>query len=384
MNICVLGRQPAIGLAELEVLYGAHNVTPFGENCALVDASVDFARLGGTVKMGSVSTAFESNNLPRAFAWAAKNMPLRLQNTTGKLQIGVSLYGFNLPVSKLNAHALSLKKALKNAGHSVRATPNTESALSSAQSYHNKLAGKQGYELIVATDGRRTVIARLTDVQDIDSYTLRDRGRPKRDAFVGMLPPKLAQTIINLANPAKNDVVLDPFCGTGVVLMEAGIMGFQPYGTDIQEKMVRYSRDNVNWLREKNRMHFQARYEVADATEHIWLKPINTVACEGYLGQPLGGQSPSAEKLSEIMHECDSIMRAFLENINPQLLAGTRLCIAMPCWFVSDCVYHLSVLNELAALGFSRPELKHASYDELIYRREDQAVGRELVILTKS
>src|SRR5581483_12120222 len=62
------------------------------------------------------------------------------------------------------------------------------------------LTGPTGIELLlIATHDGQTIIARTTEVQDIDSYTLRDRGRPKRDARVGMMPPKLAQIIINLA-----------------------------------------------------------------------------------------------------------------------------------------------------------------------------------------
>jgi tRNA G10 N-methylase Trm11 len=40
-----------------------------------------------------------------------------------------------------------------------------------------------------------------------------------------MLPPKLAQTIVNLGTgpltPAQSHKVLDPFCGTGTTLVEA-------------------------------------------------------------------------------------------------------------------------------------------------------------------
>ncbi len=384
MNICVLGRQPAIGLAELEALYGAGAVTPFGDECALVDAGVDFSRLGGSSKIGSVSYSFDGVNLPRAFAWATKNMPLRLENTTGKLQIGVSLYGFNLPVSKQNAHALSLKKALRAHGHSVRVTPNTTNALSSAQSLHNKLAGKQGYELIIATDGKTTTIARLTDVQDIDSYTLRDRGRPKRDTFVGMLPPKLAQTIINLTSPEKNAVVLDPFCGTGVVLQEAMLMGYFAYGTDKSEKMVDFSEKNLQWLIARLQpISTEYRVETADATDHIWRQPLDVVACEGYLGQPLGGQTPPKEKLQDIISECNEIMRGFLKSIAPQIEKGARLCVAMPAWYMKADVYHLPLLDDLTSLGYERLKFKHASNEQLIYRRDDQITGRELVVLSK-
>ena len=59
-TICLLGRQPAIGRAELEALYGATAVTPIGAQAALVDATLDFARLGGTVKAAIHLTTLET------------------------------------------------------------------------------------------------------------------------------------------------------------------------------------------------------------------------------------------------------------------------------------------------------------------------------------
>ena len=52
-SICILGRQPALGLAELESLYGAEHVRPLAGH-ALLDVpaeDIDFRRLGGTIKV---------------------------------------------------------------------------------------------------------------------------------------------------------------------------------------------------------------------------------------------------------------------------------------------------------------------------------------------
>ena len=59
-TICLLGRQPAIGLAELESLYGATAVTPLDHHAALVEADVDFARLGGSIKAAQYLTTLET------------------------------------------------------------------------------------------------------------------------------------------------------------------------------------------------------------------------------------------------------------------------------------------------------------------------------------
>lgn len=437
--IAITGRLPEISIAELEALYGARALQRLGDH-VLVDAPVDFSRLGGTVKLATHIATVDTTNPQKAFDYCRKALPVYVESfPEGKIKLGVSLYGVSMPLHKQNANVLSLKKAIKRIGRSVRAVPNTEPALSSAQTFHNALTSGVGLELVFVAHNKKTYIGHVTHVQDIDSYTLRDRGRPKRDPFVGMLPPKLAQTIINLAIgtshsedgasqsttsvPAAKDsadrrqsgqpnataepqaprkvlseavgsgvltvsahinashIVLDPFCGTGVILQEAALMGYGVYGTDVSEKMVRFSRDNLNWALETFGLHVERQLEIADATTHTWRQPISAVACEGFLGQPLGGQHPSPERLSEIIHECNGIMRDFLKNIHNQLQPGTRLCIAAPAWFVDETYHHLPVLEEFSSLGYDRVQSKHVDTTQLIYSREDQITHRELLVL---
>ena len=419
MIISILGRQPAIGIAELESLYGADSIRPVGSTAVMVDADVDFARLGGSVKIARHLTTLDTTNPQKAFDYCRRVLAEHVGHfPEGKIKVGVSLYDLDMPVQKINANVLSLKKVIRATGRSVRVVPNTDVALSSAQTYHNQLTSPVGMELIFVRDGDQIQLGQVSHVQDIDAYTLRDRSRPKRDAFVGMLPPKLAQTIVNLAigrwkmedgaaaaakshMPIANSqlTVLDPFCGTGVVLMEASLMDYSVYGSDNSQKMVDFTQVNMEWLHatpaayrqtnkadlsNRSREWSDIRVELGDATDHIWRQPITVIACEGYLGQPLGGQVPSPKKLQQIIHDCDVIMRGFLTNISSQLQPGTRLCVAMPTWFIDDNSHHLPVLSSLVTLGYTRQAFTHAAESDLIYRRDDQSVGRELVVLTKN
>ena len=166
----------------------------------------------------------------------------------GKITLGVSDYSKNASRKTAQTEALKLKKILVRHGRSVRVVENKDAVLSTAASLHNGLSGKneRKVELIKIDNDWYKVIG----VQDIDAYARRDQARPARDAKVGMLPPKLAQILINLCGPLKpGSTVLDPFCGTGVVLQEALLMGYHAYGTDINERMVEYSRKNLDWLK---------------------------------------------------------------------------------------------------------------------------------------
>jgi len=64
--------------------------------------------------------------------------------------------------------------------------------------------------------------------------------------------PKLARACINLLGSKKGNL-LDPFCGSGGILIEAGLMGFKITGYDIDKKQV--ERAKVNLKHYKIRKH---------------------------------------------------------------------------------------------------------------------------------
>jgi tRNA (guanine10-N2)-dimethyltransferase len=385
MKLCILGRQPELSLAELEARIGAQNIQRF-KNAAIVDdgaRALNHLNLGGTLKIAEIVAEVTSSDTETIFT-AARNWVADavIAFPEGKISIGVSAYGLRLPAERIQQFALSLKKAAKAAGRSVRVVPNKNSEMNTAQVLHNRLTDERNIELILASDGKKTIIARTISVQNIEEYSERDYGRPKRSARVGMLPPKLAQMMLNLSRVQHEQTVLDPFCGTGVVLQEAGLMGCRIYGTDLSEDMVRYTRDNIAWLSDLYRISLEKFFEVADATTHTWRPPIDFVVCETYLGKPLT-QLPRPEVLEEIRTECNEITTKFLRNLASQLAPGTRCTIAVPAWATKRGFLHLPVIDQLSELGYNRDSFVHASDAELIYHRPDQIVARELLVLIR-
>ena len=414
-SIAIVGRQPALGIAELESLYGAVNVTAFGSQSCLVNeeaSSVPFTRLGGSVKLARILTPLPSVQWRDIESYLLKTVGEHAAYIPGKLTFGLSVYGLRISSKAVAATALQIKKVIKQSGHSVRMVPHKDVALSSAVVLHNHLTGPQGWELLVVSNGHQAYLAQTVHVQDIDAYTARDQARPHRDAKVGMLPPKLAQIIVNLAvGQIKNDerrttndgaepkiqdqsskiCVLDPFCGTGVLLQEAMLMDYDIYGSDLDPRMVQYTIDNLAWLDQKYpHLGDYRRIEIGDATTHTWqLSGLGTqnsllfVACETYLGKPLSTLPPS-DMLSKIMYDVNLLHHKFLENIGRQIPAGTRLCIAVPAWRGKREFLHLPILDHLTDIGYTRMSFEHASFEELIYHRENQVVARELVVLIKN
>ncbi|MXR22044.1 methyltransferase domain-containing protein, partial [Halobacterium bonnevillei] len=83
----------------------------------------------------------------------------------------------------------------------------------------------------------------------LTAESVRDYGERKptdRPFFQpGSMDPLLARAVCNLARVRSGDVVLDPMCGTGGVLIEAGLLGAYAVGTDAQAKMVAGARENL-------------------------------------------------------------------------------------------------------------------------------------------
>src|SRR3989344_5530082 len=408
-SLCILGRQPAIGLTELESLYGANKVKPLGSQAVLLDVDpclLAFDRLGGCIKFCKVLTELDTANWSKIETFLLEVSPEHSTRLpAGKMRLGLSVYDMKISAKQLEATALRLKSVIKETGRSVRVVQNKEPSLNSAQVVHNQLTGPTGWELIFIGNGSKTVLAQTVKVQNIASYAMRDRDRPKRDARVGMLPPKLAQIIINLAvgelpDEAKQSIceipagepvplpdfsnirVLEPFCGTGVILQEALLMGYKVCGTDLESRMIEYSKINLAWL--TSGYHLTAtdsRLEAADATTNKW-GDFTTVASETYLGRPFTSL-PSEGILQQTINEVNTITKKFLQNLAAQTKPGLRSCFALPVWNINDRFRHLPLLDHLTDMGYNRVSFVHAAETDLIYLRPGQIVGRELVTLIR-
>ena len=392
MYITILGRQPALGMAELERLSGAANTRWFSDESAVV-SNEDFAfdRLGGSLKAGHVTMELSGNwgdvskKITAHYSEVWANLP-------HKITLGISAYGFKVTARDVQKTGIIVKQRLKTAGGSIRLVPNDYPALNTATSHHNRLGlSPNKVELLVVRSGSgKVIVAESVGAQNITSIAARDQARPYTDAFIGMLPPKLARIMVNCATahatPSPNFTILDPFCGTGVVLQESLLLGYSALGSDLNPKMVTYTSDNLQWLKDKHANLEQLKYSatLGDATKTSWgeAESINAVVSETYLGQPFSAP-PRPEKLKQVMGNCNHIITAFLQNLHGQLAPGTPLCLAVPAWRDKTGQFsHLPLVRDLTSLGYQPITCKNVQAADLLYYRETQVVARELLLLT--
>jgi tRNA (guanine10-N2)-dimethyltransferase len=164
----------------------------------------------------------------------------------------------------------------------------------------------------VLTDGRFIFGLKIAEVL---TKPFSERRPQKRPVFhPTAMHAKLARAIVNLAQPKVGDLILDPFCGTAGILVEAGLIGCRIIGFDAKSHMLRGGL--------KNLLHFGIEPEgmlVADAR----YPPVSKVDC--IVTDPPYGRSASTLGMST-----RRIVEDFLAAVGDVLPKGSRICMASP------------------------------------------------------
>lgn len=387
MNIAILGRQPELGALEMERLFGIQNINWCGNQSLRVNAKLDVQKYGGVKKTGLIKKELHTTNFKDVSRFLVGEYKNQLINSdVKKYTLGISVYDFDINPKEVQKIGLILKSQLRKKGKNLRLIPNSDIELNTATSHHNKLGlSANKIEILIIKDKNKVVIAESTGAQNISALVKRDQKRPKRDAFVGMLPPKLALMLINYSGDNSGQNLLDPFCGTGVIMQEAMLAGYHVFGTDLSDKMIEYSKDNLAWLKSTHSIDtdLTTNLNQGDATTHNWGKKLDNVVCETYLGQPFSAP-PSPKKLEEVVGNCNKIISNFLKNIVQQIDDDTNLVIAVPAWKSKNGDFTTLPLTEnLSKLGFWQYNPKIINLKKIMYYREDQVVARHILILKK-
>jgi tRNA G10 N-methylase Trm11 len=345
----VLGSHPGISVAEIRAVLALSAETPVWYSPELmvveigdrpVDVAALMAQLGGTIKIGRVS---ESPVAPGPLA--AYIHSLMRQRPV----FGISQYSLGRPLSKKASSAafrelvrlgMETKRHLKESGVPSRfVRPSQGLSLNSASVFKNRLL-EEGAELVVLR-GERAQLGITEAIQPFEEFAEIDYGRPARDTKQGMLPPKLARIMLNLADVTDDTVVWDPFCGSGTVLTEAMRLGVhQGYGSDLNPQAVDDSRENLAWTRHHypDRASGQFAVSQGDAREpgsDIKENGIDRIVAEGYLGPPREGRESRGE-LERHLNEITSLIEQSLLAWKHPLKPGGQIVLALPAYVWHD------------------------------------------------
>ncbi len=116
------------------------------------------------------------------------------------------------------------------------------------------------------------------------------------------IQPKLARAIVNLTGIKKRQVLLDPFCGTGGILIEAGLLGCKLKGTDIDKEMIERSRINLS--------HFKLKAELKQKNALDVRTKVDAIVTDVPYGRRSSAHKQELKKLyKDFMNHAYSILK---------------------------------------------------------------------------
>jgi tRNA G10 N-methylase Trm11 len=375
MQILITGREQDLSLAEIECLFG--DVKKLNDYAALINQTqpINISKLGGTIKVANYICELSMVNtrqiIDTCLKYIIKDSP------SSKFNFGFSYYGKKQPnILKIG---IGLKRELQQAGLRPRLVESKNGNINAASVKHNKLI--TGYEFLLLENHKQLIIARTISAQDVDSYAKRDYAKPCRNSKVGMLPPKLSQILINLANPKPNHIVVDPFCGSGGLAIEASLMGYSVDVSDIDSVMVECTNTNIEWFQNEfsptGKIIMQGQL---DATKRSYPTTPYVIASEGYLGYNFS----SIPKIDQVKSQIPILRKLYLDffnNLNYQQKQPKRIAICLPFWIVGTNKFELNIVDDIIKLGYTKPEFQSVRSSVLGYHRKGQYTGRQILVL---
>jgi tRNA G10 N-methylase Trm11 len=370
----ILGSNPELSFAEIATVLGIKEKRLITKELLVLETENEIVpenlikKLGGIIKIGIFHEELDNpDQLELQLSLAKIASKAKGASGEGKFCFGISAYGES--IQKPLALGLEVKKYFRDQGLSCRLVTSREPQLSSVVVTQNKLIGR-GIELVIVKKDGKVLVGQTLAVQDFKDLSKRDFGRPSRDDESGMLPPKLAQIMINLAGQKSLEAtILDPFCGSGTVVTEAMLMGFQNLiGADLSPKAVSDTRENVNWMRKRYDLE-RANIKVINRNVVNLSKVIKASSVDAIVTEPYLGPQRGLKNIPLVIAELEDLYTQALRQFDLILKPGGRVVMIWPVFYGENHI---------------EPRLGNfTKVYSVLYGRSGQKVFREVVVLDK-
>lgn len=208
-------------------------------------------------------------------------------------------------------------------------------------------------------------------VHDFAHWIEKDRHMPRINAKAGMLPPKIARSMVNLLpiSDTAGKVLLDPFCGSGRVLVEAAELGYSVRGADISNDQVEDTQRNLQFLGIEGEVIVQDAVHISEKFNNI-----DAIVTEPFLGKP--NLRPDQSKY--VAPGLEKLYLGALKEWQKVLKPGAYVVMVFPILPGVKTEYRTSkVIDDKHLLGYN--QLTRG----LVYSRPEADIKREIVILQK-
>ncbi|MBI3623508.1 methyltransferase domain-containing protein [Candidatus Pacearchaeota archaeon] len=196
----------------------------------------------------------------------------------------------------------------------------------------------------------------------------RDMTKPVRRESLS-ISPRLAKIMINLSEIKEGEVLLDPFCGIGVILQEALLQNIKVIGVDRDSDAIRGAIENLKWGKFR-----KDSYKLINAdSRNERVKDFSVIATEPDLGMVLRKMPPN-DVARKVLNDYEALMIDALNNFKRQVKG--RIVFTAPLIRTMKGRVSCNISRILKNTG-----LKVVDGFHIEEYRNDQIVGRNIFVL---
>lgn len=366
----ILGRNPELSIAEIKSYFKKECIEILNETqkengflislaTKISDRTVDF--LGGTISIaevleeGSVDEIIQNLDKTEIYFGEKNNINYCFWNFSNNADKILDYLRKRFKSEKLKA---SLKSAYENmvlqSGKIVR-IPSSKHI-------------DEEYFLFESESGRE-YFGKIIQKSNYEEIKKRDMEKPVRRESLA-ISPRLAKIMINLSEVKEGEILVDPFCGIGVVLEEALNQKIRIVGIDKNKSAIQGSQKNLEWFG-FNKKYYEL---INEDSKKIRISGANVIVTEPDLGEVLK-KNPTKENAKKTLKNFEILMIQVLNNLKNEI--SGKIVFTSPLIRVGKKRIGCDIDNITEATGLN---LIGKGFDEF---RENQIVGRRIFVLNR-
>ncbi|MBW6442344.1 hypothetical protein K0A97_00995 [Patescibacteria group bacterium] len=362
----ILGRNIELSIAEVKSFLEKEGVSfkeiSIFKNSLLLRISQNLEKgiiekLGGVISIGEVLIDGNKNHILKNL----DNLPLYLG---AKNKLNYVIYDFE--GEEFQDICLGLKNKFKKEG--IKATE--KNLTKNIKLQNGGIVPKVSSNLI---DEQyflfKNRFGKIIETTDYESIEARDMNKPARRNELS-ISPRLAKILINLSQVKKNETLIDPFCGIGVILQEALLQKIKVLGIDKDKSAVAHAKLNLNWFG-----FSKDSYQILEGdSSRLSIPRVNSLVTEPYLGE-IQRKRPSFEKAKLITNHFESLIIRVLKNLKNKVEG--RIVFTSPLILVGKKRFPCNIEKICSLAGLE------LIFDPLPEYREGQIIGRNIIVTSK-
>jgi len=377
----VLGRNPILSKAEIFSYFEKENISlkesSLKSNGLVVDVDKEvnlkemMRELGGTIAVGKVLFSGNIENLKKEI----KNKPIYFGRENKVIYSLLDYAREEISSEVLDAMKDNFsKERLKARYKGVSGTIKMQTGEVTQGSPEKIMLRDMNYFLF---EDNKLNFGYLEESYDSAEAEKKDMEKPYRRESLA-ISPRLARILINLSQVKRKGLLLDPFCGIGVIVSEALLDDINIIGVDIDKDATESAKKNIEWLRNKYKLESKSIIINKDSRE-VRIDKADGIATEPSLGE-LMTRNPQREKAQQIINTFENLMIEVLNNVKKGLKRDSKIAFSAPLIKSQSGRVSCNVERICEETGFSVYNLKDITFPIREFR-PDQIVGRDIFVL---